>query len=235
MGSGPRKSGKGGCRLTALATTGCPCLYHLTVGERLDEKLWSGIEAKYGTWHCVRQGEWVLVTKVLTLDDAKKKYGEVVEYERGPRGGFRSMTVGSKRFLNELLPASYAAEEADRESREKLEKRAQELRRFMDDGKELIQELWDEEDQLSEDDLPAGEFPKAYKNLQKRIAKVWAYHHVPEWFDSFSEEGRREMMKLQIEEYKLRESNLPKERRAEERLRIDEETSKVMKEHYHRP
>ena len=81
--------------------------------------------------------------------------------------------------------------------------------------------------------MPIGGSLKAYKELEKRIAKVWAYHHVPEWFDSFSEEGRREMMKLQAETYELRESSLPKERRAEERRRIDEETSKVMKEHYH--
>lgn len=43
-----------------------------------------------------------LITKILTKDEAIKLYGEVTEIERGPRGGFRTMTFGTTKFCHEL-------------------------------------------------------------------------------------------------------------------------------------
>jgi hypothetical protein len=48
-------------------------------------------------------GSWVLVTKWLTPAEAIEKYGDVTDIERGPRGGFRSVVYGDKRFLSKRL------------------------------------------------------------------------------------------------------------------------------------
>ncbi len=48
-------------------------------------------------------GSWLLVTKWLTSAEAIEKYGDVTDIARGPRGGFRSVTYGDKRFLSRRL------------------------------------------------------------------------------------------------------------------------------------
>jgi hypothetical protein len=48
-------------------------------------------------------GKWLLITKWLTPSEAIEKYGDVTEIERGPRGGFRSVVYGGKRFLSKRL------------------------------------------------------------------------------------------------------------------------------------
>jgi hypothetical protein len=46
---------------------------------------------------------WFLVTKWLTPDEARQKYGEVTHTEFGPRGGFRSVTYGTTTFVSKRL------------------------------------------------------------------------------------------------------------------------------------
>jgi len=43
---------------------------------------------RFGELERVEMGRWVLVTKRLTPDDARAKYGEVTKLELGPQGGF---------------------------------------------------------------------------------------------------------------------------------------------------
>ena len=45
---------------------------------------------------------WYLITKQLTYQDAIEEYGAVTAEERDPRGGWRSDTFGSTRFLAKL-------------------------------------------------------------------------------------------------------------------------------------
>jgi hypothetical protein len=65
----------------------------------------------HGEAHCFTAGSWALITRWLTCAEAATQYGAVASVERGPRGGFRSITYGSKRFasrrlLPETIPSS---------------------------------------------------------------------------------------------------------------------------------
>lgn len=71
-------------------------LYHL--GEEKFNAL-----RQYGELDCVSGTSWVLVRKRLEQDEAVRMYGKVTEIERGPRGGFRSVTFGKTKFLQKYL------------------------------------------------------------------------------------------------------------------------------------
>ena len=47
-------------------------------------------------------GVWVLICLRLTRAVAEQVYGQVTEEERGPRGGWRSITFGTTRFASRL-------------------------------------------------------------------------------------------------------------------------------------
>jgi hypothetical protein len=61
---------------------------------------------KFGHLQCIVMGEWALVTKWLTPDEARAKYGEVTRIETGPQGGFRSVTYGMRTFMNRRMRPS---------------------------------------------------------------------------------------------------------------------------------
>jgi hypothetical protein len=70
---------------------------------RMGEESWN-TASEYGQLECSHaSGNWFLVTKWLTPDEARGQYGEVTAVEIGPRGGFRSVTYGEKRFLSRRL------------------------------------------------------------------------------------------------------------------------------------
>jgi len=82
---------------------GEPIAWGYKVVARMDEKRWAKV-SEYGPLECAHEtGEWYLITKVLTPDEAHVQYGEVTGLELGPRGGFRSATYGSKRFCSKRL------------------------------------------------------------------------------------------------------------------------------------
>lgn len=69
------------------------------LGEERFQNLW-----KYGRLECVGgSGQWVVVTKTLTREEAVKKYGEITNEEFGPRGGWKSVTFGDKKFISDIL------------------------------------------------------------------------------------------------------------------------------------
>jgi hypothetical protein len=71
-------------------------LAHL--GDRFEEL------SDYGDPEYTRQtDQWLLITRWLTPSEARAKYGEVTNLEVGPRGGFKSVTFGSTRFLTKRL------------------------------------------------------------------------------------------------------------------------------------
>lgn len=58
----------------------------------------------FGSLVCLgAPGAWALVVERLTREQAVVKYGAVTEEERGPRGGFRSITFGTTKFLSREL------------------------------------------------------------------------------------------------------------------------------------
>ena len=73
---------------------GFKILRHL--GSRFDEL------RKHGKVECLSPGNWALVVKRLTHDEAVEKYGEVTDRPTGPRGGWRSITYGEHKFLSRL-------------------------------------------------------------------------------------------------------------------------------------
>lgn len=82
---------------------GFPILKHL--GEEKFEAL-----KKFGTLECryggPGGGKWFLIVKRFTHEQAIEKFGEVTGEERGPRGGFRSRTYGTTKFLSDLTKYS---------------------------------------------------------------------------------------------------------------------------------
>lgn len=61
---------------------------------------------EYGDLECITAGSWCLVVRWLTPEEAVAQYGKVTAVERGPRGGFKSITYGAKRFLSRRLAGS---------------------------------------------------------------------------------------------------------------------------------
>ncbi|HEX7409244.1 MAG TPA: hypothetical protein VF515_16565 [Candidatus Binatia bacterium] len=49
------------------------------------------------------QPEWCLVTRWLSREEAQRRYGEIAIEEFGPRGGWRSVTFGTKKFMSHHL------------------------------------------------------------------------------------------------------------------------------------
>lgn len=94
-----------------------PCVFDGSSGEpigwgyapkgRLGDQLFDEAR-KYGSWECVGgayNSSWFLVVDKLTPKLAKEKYGDVTKIEVGPRGGFRAVEYGGRRFIvKELDP-----------------------------------------------------------------------------------------------------------------------------------
>lgn len=60
----------------------------------------------HGELVCISMGNWALITKWLTAAEAIAEYGPITSVERGPRGGFRAITFGTKRFVSRRLAAT---------------------------------------------------------------------------------------------------------------------------------
>lgn len=83
------------------SSCGEPVAWGFKITQHLDENRFSALSA-YGTLEC-SYPIWFLIVKTLTRDEAIAKYGPVTAEEFGPRGGWRSVTFGQKRFLSKKL------------------------------------------------------------------------------------------------------------------------------------
>lgn len=89
-----------------------PVMWGYPVVAHMGERLWEEIQ-RYGRieyTHDVPQKVF-LITKCLTPKEAEKKYGKVTNLELGPRGGFRSVTYGEKKFRSKFLDPRKESEE----------------------------------------------------------------------------------------------------------------------------
>jgi|GEM_PF-2836846 len=78
---------------------GYKILHHL--GEERFNSL-----GKYGQLICLSMGNWALIVKWLTPEEAVEKYGPITHQQFGPQGGWRSVTYGSTQFTaKELKPS----------------------------------------------------------------------------------------------------------------------------------
>lgn len=57
---------------------------------------------QYGSLEC-SYPTWFLIVKSLTRAEAIDKYGPVTSEEFGPRGGWRSATFGTRKFLSKAV------------------------------------------------------------------------------------------------------------------------------------
>lgn len=83
--------------------SGEPISWGYPITKHLGEELWSEL-AGYGDLQCAHSsGNWYLIIKSLTIPEAIEKYGAVTKEERGPRGGFRTVTYGKTQFSSKQL------------------------------------------------------------------------------------------------------------------------------------
>jgi hypothetical protein len=77
---------------------GCgePVSWGWRILNHLGPQLFSRIDKEYGE----ATNSWYAVARRLTFDEAVRKYGPVTKLVTGPRGGFKSVTLGEKLFLS---------------------------------------------------------------------------------------------------------------------------------------
>lgn len=85
--------------------SGEPIHWGYRIIRRLGDELWAEL-SKLGSIVHVGEpmsSEWALVTKSLTRQDAIEKYGPLAHVELGPRGGFKWIQFGQKKFCLKSL------------------------------------------------------------------------------------------------------------------------------------
>lgn len=84
---------------------GEPIAWGFYLRRRLSDAQWDALN-EYGSLECFGSS-WALVVKRLTHAEAIEKYGEVSACPTGPRGGWRSITYGTRQFLSKLEGVTY--------------------------------------------------------------------------------------------------------------------------------
>ncbi len=88
---------------------GEPVSWGFKIVNHLGEQRWAEL-GHFGDMQCTHGSynvNWYLIVKELTKEEALEKYGPVTNLEVGPRGGFRSVTYGDKKFLSRKLDPRY--------------------------------------------------------------------------------------------------------------------------------
>lgn len=86
---------------------GTPVAWGFPILEKLGEELWAEL-GNYGklTYFRLRGGgQWALVTKSLTREEAIAEFGPVTDETYGPKGGWKSVTFGTTTFTSKELKA----------------------------------------------------------------------------------------------------------------------------------
>lgn len=78
---------------------GEPIAWGFPLLERVDCNMWNELSA-LGELEYRNGTSYALVTKWLTREEAIIKYGEVTDEEFGPKGGWKSVTLGEKKFIS---------------------------------------------------------------------------------------------------------------------------------------
>ena len=79
---------------------------------------------KYGDLECLSTGEWVLVYKWLTPEEAIERFGPITHQLFGPMGGWKSTTYGKKTFSSRQLKPTTELENKFTYEKEVLEKKS---------------------------------------------------------------------------------------------------------------
>lgn len=81
--------------------SGEPIMWGYPIISRCGDEIWKQL-GKLGTLEYASQN-WFLITKKLTREEAINLYGEITNEEFGPRGGWKSVTFGEKKFISKYL------------------------------------------------------------------------------------------------------------------------------------
>ena len=83
---------------------GEPVAWGFKIIRHLGEDLFREL-GKHGQLKCIDgfNSSWALVVKTLSRTEAVALYGEITNEVFGPRGGWKSVTFGSKIFVSEFL------------------------------------------------------------------------------------------------------------------------------------
>lgn len=82
-----------------------PTAWGFRIWKRLGEEKWAEL-SKYGSTEFVSNGydpmvgSWYLITYFLTREEAIEMFGAITKEVFGPRGGWRSVTFGTKTFYS---------------------------------------------------------------------------------------------------------------------------------------
>lgn len=79
------------------SSSGEPVAWGFEIVRRLGQERFDALR-QYGSLEC-SYPKWFLIVKTLTRAEAIEKYGPLTSEEFGPRGGWRSATFGTKKFI----------------------------------------------------------------------------------------------------------------------------------------
>lgn len=83
------------------SASGEPIAWGYPVIAKMGEQLWA--ETKQFGEMVFDHGQWYLITKVLTREEAVDKYGGIIHEEFGPKGGWKYVQFGQTLFKNKLM------------------------------------------------------------------------------------------------------------------------------------
>jgi hypothetical protein len=86
---------------------GEPIAWGFPITDRMSEDEFRELGA-FGYLECVYPS-WFLITRRLTREEAIVQYGQVTDEEFGPRGGWKSVTFGTKTFCSRTMRSSFRA------------------------------------------------------------------------------------------------------------------------------
>lgn len=81
---------------------GEPTAWGFKILRRLGEDRFNELR-KYGSLEYLEADSWALVVKILSRDEAIEEYGAITDEISGPRGGWKSTTFGTKKFISKFL------------------------------------------------------------------------------------------------------------------------------------
>lgn len=86
------------------SSCGEPIMWGFEIQQRIGKDKFNELR-KFGELVCVGgyRSSWFLVTQKLNRSKAAKLYGPKKEDEYGPRGRWKAVTFGDKRFISELF------------------------------------------------------------------------------------------------------------------------------------
>ncbi len=119
---------------------GQPIGWGFKIRSHLGEERFSAL-GKYGKLECLELGNYVLVIKWMTPEEAIEKYGPITHQLFGPQGGWKSVTYGTTKFMNKQLKPTPELEKRFNYLREVLPRGGVEKPKYSTQELEISQDM----------------------------------------------------------------------------------------------